>query len=169
MVAHARLRRGTGYTGAMRCIPKILIALALFGCCAPQLVRAPEGAASDAGSRAAKGGLVSEAQAKWRCVHVVDGDTMDVELGEVKVRVRLLGIDTPERGQPGYKEAAESLRGLALGREVRLERPIGANGKPERDTDKYGRLLRRVWVGDIDLSAAQLEAGHAREYHGGKR
>lgn len=105
----------------------------------------------------------------WVCVHVVDGDTIDVELGDVRVRVRLLGIDTPERGQPGYKEAADSLRRLAQDRAVRLERPIGANGKPERDTDKYGRLLRQVFVDEVDLSQAQLAGGFAKPYDGGKR
>ncbi len=102
-------------------------------------------------------------------MHIVDGDTLDAELDGVKVRIRLLGIDTPERGQPGYKEASENLRRLAQDKPVRLERPIGANGKPKRDTDKYGRLLRRVYVDETDLSAAQLEGGFAREYFGGKR
>lgn len=152
-------RRG-GYTAPMRCLP-ILAALILLGCC-PGQVAAPT-KLPDVTQE-----LVAPA-AQWRCVHVVDGDTIDVELGEVRVRVRLLGIDTPERGQPGYKEATENMRHLAQDREVRLERPTGANGKPERDTDKYGRLLRRVYVGDVDLSQAQLDGGFARPYFGGKR
>jgi micrococcal nuclease len=36
---------------------------------------------------------------------IVDGDTIDVQLSSGPIRVPLHGIDTPERGQPGAKEA----------------------------------------------------------------
>lgn len=69
---------------------------------------------------------------------MIDGDTIELEGGE---RVRLLCIDTPERGQPGYTEATEFLRGLVEGKRVRLE------ADPEHaDRDRFGRLLRYVWL-----------------------
>ncbi len=53
-------------------------------------------------------------QYKARIIKVVDGDTVDAEvlLGfdvKITLRLRLLGINTPERGQPGYKEASNAV------------------------------------------------------------
>ena len=66
----------------------------------------------------------------WPVVQVVDGDTIRVRYEGQDEPVRLLCIDTPERGEPGFKEATEAMRGLVEGREVVLEfeRP----GEPER-------------------------------------
>ena len=51
---------------------------------------------------------------------IVDGDTLDVLIDGVKHRVRLFGVDTPERGEPCYKEATERTRQLS-GDVVRIE------------------------------------------------
>ena len=67
---------------------------------------------------------------------VIDGDTFDSPAG----RVRLSGVDTPERGQRCSKEATDRLRELA-GRAFRVE-----NGP--RGTDRYGRLLYYVYTAD---------------------
>lgn len=88
-----------------------------------------------------------------RIVRAVDGDTVELASGET---VRILGIDTPERGQCGYTEATESLQSLAERGEMRLER---APGGP--NTDPYDRLLRHVFVGGTDVALAQIEAGWA--------
>jgi hypothetical protein len=61
---------------------------------------------------------------------VIDGDTLDLTDG---TRVRLYGVDTPERGEPCFTEATDRLRQLA-GSTVRLE-----NGP--RATDSFGRRL----------------------------
>ncbi|MCA8914665.1 MAG: thermonuclease family protein [Planctomycetes bacterium] len=71
-------------------------------------------------------------------VRVIDGDRIEVEGGE---RVRLLCIDTPERGQPGFDESKAFLRELVEGREVRLEADPAHD-----DRDRFGRLLRYVWL-----------------------
>lgn len=63
---------------------------------------------------------------------VLDGDSLRLAGG---IEVRLKGIDTPERGQPGSEQAREALRGLVLGKEVRLD-----YGKGDK-SDRYGRLL----------------------------
>jgi endonuclease YncB( thermonuclease family) len=84
---------------------------------------------------------------------VVDGDTLDVEgVG----RVRVIGIDTPERGSCGYDESAELLRQLVLGRSVVL-----TPATDKDDADAYGRLLRYVDVDGVDAGLAQIRAGHA--------
>jgi len=72
-----------------------------------------------------------------RVVDVIDGDTVDVLCGDREERVRLLNVDTPERGQPGYREARDYLSALVEDRSVRLlfETP----GQPGRGG--FGRLL----------------------------
>jgi micrococcal nuclease len=66
-------------------------------------------------------------------VRVIDGDTLDLIISNVTHRVRLFGVDTPERGEPCYHEATERLRQLA-GDVVRVE-------PGPRAADNYGRLL----------------------------
>ena len=73
-----------------------------------------------------------------RVTNVVDGDTIDVEgVG----RIRVIGIDTPERGACGYDSATAAMSALVLGRDVLLT--PGATD----DADRYDRLLRYVDVG----------------------
>ena len=85
--------------------------------------------------------------------NVVDGDTLDVSTGE---RIRIIGIDTPERGGCGYDEAANYLASLLTGKTVTLT--PGA----QDDRDAYDRLLRYVDTADgIDVGLAQLEASQA--------
>ena len=85
---------------------------------------------------------------------VVDGDTIRTSAGTV----RILGIDTPERGECGHDEAsAEIGRVLRKGDPVTVELPQGEN-----DRDRHGRLVRYViTAAGVDLGMLQLEAGHA--------
>ena len=78
-------------------------------------------------------------------VRTVDGDTIDVKIGESTERVRLLGINTPEsvkRNSPVEcfgKEASKFAAGLlSEGTELHLERDVEAR-------DAYGRLLAYVY------------------------
>lgn len=76
---------------------------------------------------------------------VVDGDTIIVAFGGSTSRVRYIGMDTPEDVKPNTpvepmsKEAAAANRALVDGKHVLLERDVS-------DTDRFGRLLRDVWV-----------------------
>jgi len=85
---------------------------------------------------------------------VVDGDTVETSLGTV----RLIGIDTPERGECGHDEASMAIGSLvSVGDVVTLELPEGQN-----DRDSYGRLLRYVITeSGVDLGLMQVEAGNA--------
>jgi len=69
-------------------------------------------------------------------IDVIDGDTFKLENKET---VRLICIDSPEKGRKGYEEAKEFLTGMILDKEVRLEKDVD-------DKDEYGRLLRYVYV-----------------------
>lgn len=84
--------------------------------------------------------------------NVVDGDTVDVDgVG----RIRVIGIDTPERGACGYESATQAMSVLVLDKDVTLVR--GATD----DEDRYGRMLRYVDVGSVDAGLSLIEDGWA--------
>ncbi len=87
---------------------------------------------------------------------VIDGDTLDVRSAQTELRVRLFGVDTPERGEACFQEATDRLAALA-GTEVQLL-------PDERLTDSFGRELRYVYSTDGALIDEQLVTegyGHA--------
>lgn len=89
-----------------------------------------------------------------RVTTIIDGDTFDLEDG---TRVRMLGIDTPERSAPAECWADEAYNALAqrlAGRQVRLEYDV------ERK-DVYGRTLAWVYDGDLFVNGSMLADGHA--------
>ena len=85
---------------------------------------------------------------------VIDGDTIEIQGGD---RVRYIGIDTPERGDPYYLEATAKNEELVEGRRVRLE-------KDTSEKDRYGRLLRYIFVDDLFVNAEMVRLGYARAY-----
>lgn len=85
----------------------------------------------------------------------VDGDTLVIQSGE---HVRILGIDTPERGECGYKLATVKLSSLAVGR-VYLYRDAA-----EPNRDRYGRLLRYVTDNYKDVGYMMVRTGYAEAY-----
>ena len=94
--------------------------------------------------------------------NVVDGDTIDVVIDGRQQRVRYIGIDTPEtvhpiRGEEPYgREASARNRQLVDRRTVYLEKDVS-------ETDRYGRLLRYVWLDESTMVNAVLVAeGYAQ-------
>jgi micrococcal nuclease len=85
---------------------------------------------------------------------VVDGDTIVVEGGE---SVRLLDIDTPEKGEPCAANATNRLKDLIDNKEVLL-----VSGKENRD--KYDRLLRYVFLNDTLINLVMVREGWANLY-----
>ena len=91
-----------------------------------------------------------------RVVGVADGDTLTVLTAEKQqVRVRLAGIDAPERRQPYGTRARQALAALAFGRSAR----VGVE-----DTDRYGRPVGRLQVGGRDVNAEMVRRGAAWVY-----
>jgi len=87
--------------------------------------------------------------------YIVDGDTIEIENGE---RIRLICIDTPEKGEEGYKEAKEYLESLILNKNVKLEKDIS-------ERDKYNRLLRYVYLEDgTFVNEIIVKEGYAEAY-----
>ncbi|MCK4755481.1 thermonuclease family protein [candidate division WOR-3 bacterium] len=86
-----------------------------------------------------------------KVTEVIDGDTFRTGKGET---VRLLGINTPEMGDPGADIAKDFLLLLILNKSVRLEKDI-------TDKDDYGRLLRYVYVNGNFINAELARMGYA--------
>lgn len=101
----------------------------------------------------------------YSIVRVVDGDTIDISLDNKTQRVRLIGLDTPEIVDSGSPvecfglEASNKAKELMNGKKVKLE------ADPSQDNlDKYNRLLRYVFVGDLNVSKEMIRLGYAQEY-----
>jgi micrococcal nuclease len=85
---------------------------------------------------------------------VIDGDTLELEGGE---RVRLIGIDTPEKGEECFEEAKKGLERLVLGRSVLLAKDVS-------ERDKYGRLVRFVYLDGLLVNLVLVEEGFAHSF-----
>lgn len=90
---------------------------------------------------------------------VIDGDTIELNDGR---KVRYIGIDTPELHHPTKgvqcfgKEAMEKNKELVEGKTIKMKRDIS-------ETDRYKRLLRYVWVGDIFVNEFLAREGFASQ------
>jgi micrococcal nuclease len=146
---------------------------------APRTAPAPESTPSETAStaRAAPEAVPSPAQveptvperarrapakdtALHEVVRVIDGDTIQVDVDGTLERVRYIGMDTPETVHPRKpvecygKEASARNAELVGGKKVRLVRDVS-------DRDRYGRLLRYVWVDDVFVNLRLVEEGYA--------
>lgn len=151
--------RGVGRRRSRRWqVPASLVVLAVLVWW--QLTQGADGGAGGSRTDAPGDGSPSSG---WQVTRVVDGDTIEVSRDGVVERVRLLGIDTPERGECGYDAATALVTDLVAGREVTL-----VVGSPD-DRDRYERLLRFVEVSVdgmvVDVGLRQLEAGLAAEVY----
>jgi endonuclease YncB( thermonuclease family) len=91
-----------------------------------------------------------------RVVSVADGDTVTVlDSNDTQHRIRLEGIDAPERRQPFGSKSKESLAAMIFGKEVTV-----VSGK----TDQYGRLVGKFLLDGKDVNLEQVKAGMAWHY-----
>ena len=95
---------------------------------------------------------------KVKVLRVIDGDTIEIE-GNIKLRY--IGINTPELHDPkrpvecfGQIPSDENKK-LVEGKEIYIQRDIS-------ETDKYKRLLRYVWVGDLFVNDYLIRQGFAQ-------
>lgn len=94
-------------------------------------------------------------------LEVIDGDTIRVDIEGRVYTVRYIGVDTPETVHPTHGvepygvEASEANKRLVSGKAVELEKDVS-------ETDRYGRLLRYVYVGGIMVNAWLVENGYAQ-------
>lgn len=92
---------------------------------------------------------------EYTVVKVIDGDTIKINMDGQEVSVRTVGDDTPEKGQCGWLEAKQNLVKLIDNHKVWLD-TAGKN-----DRDRYGRLIRYIYVGTKDLGLEQIKSGWA--------
>jgi micrococcal nuclease len=85
---------------------------------------------------------------------VVDGDTIEVRIGNTIYDVRYVGVNTPESDEPCFEEAQAANSTLVSGQTVRLVRDVS-------NTDRFDRLLRYVYVGDVFVNAELVRGGWA--------
>ena len=112
---------------------------------------------------------------------VVDGDTIDVviDLGfdlTKTERVRIAGVDTPEKRTRDLEEKALGLDATnwlkeKLNETIKGDQELTIRTELVGGTGKYGRLLGWLYVGDSELSLNKqmIEQGYAWEYDGGAK
>ena len=91
-----------------------------------------------------------------KVVAVADGDTITVlDAGNVQHKIRLGGIDAPEKAQPYGQTSKQSLSDLVYGKTVMVDTD---------KTDRYGREVGKVLVDGVDTNLEQVRRGLAWHY-----
>lgn len=91
-----------------------------------------------------------------RVVGIADGDTVTVlDNSNTQWKIRLMGIDAPEKKQAFGRKSKEHLSGLVFNKQAQIE-----YGKK----DKYGRTVGKITVSGIDANLEQVKAGMAWHY-----
>ena len=102
--------------------------------------------------------------ADYQVSRVIDGDTLVVTKGTVKLTIRLVGIDAPEvshkkyePGQPFSQQSTKHLAGLVLNQQVAVK---------SFGNDRYGRILGEVFLNGKNVNLEMVKAGLAEVYRG---
>lgn len=127
----------------IRILMLMLIAIGLVAC----------DSLSDTGD--ADGGVVTIPEGEIATVtRVIDGDTIDVRLNGQEMRVRYIGVNTPERDEPCYGDATQANKDLVEGKTVTLVTDTS-------ETDPYDRLLRYIYADGVFVNEALVRDGYA--------
>ena len=101
----------------------------------------------------------------YEVTRVIDGDTIEVEKDDEIYKVRMIGIDTPETVHPKKPveyfgiEASNKLKEMIENKKVDLQ-----TDQTQDDVDRYGRLLRYVYLDGVDINLEMIKQGYAFEY-----
>ena len=90
-----------------------------------------------------------------KVVSIADGDTVTVLRGTEQVKVRLDGIDAPEKNQSFGTKSKDALAGLVFGKTVTVQ---------SEGTDRYGRTLGVISVGGTNVNQRMVSGGWAWHY-----
>ncbi|MCD7897573.1 MAG: thermonuclease family protein [Planctomycetaceae bacterium] len=98
--------------------------------------------------------LSSARAIEWsgECVRVADGDTITVMYHELPLKIRLYGIDAPERGQDFSRRSKQCVEEMVLHKTVRVE---------FMGFDNYNRVIGLVSIGDLIVNQTMVERGMA--------
>jgi endonuclease YncB( thermonuclease family) len=101
---------------------------------------------------------------EYQVSRVIDGDTIEVRKGAIRLTVRLVGIDAPEEshkkhepGQPFSQQSTKHLAKIALNRSADVK---------SYGSDRYGRVLGEVFVDGNNVNLEMVKAGLAEVYRG---
>jgi endonuclease YncB( thermonuclease family) len=96
---------------------------------------------------------------------VDDGDTFRMKVEDKKIRVRLCGVDSPERGEPGYGAAAGALAAMVEGKQVHclqvgLGTPCDGRSRPVNKR----RVVAQCFIGEKDIAAEMIRLRQACDW-----
>jgi micrococcal nuclease len=107
---------------------------------------------------------VNSSAGKFKVTHVTDGDTVHVAANGGKIKIRLVGIDAPETSkkknqtdQPFSRKSTKYLTSLVFNKHVDLK---------SCGTDRYGRILGVIFVGEKNVNLEMVKAGLSEVYRG---
>lgn len=101
--------------------------------------------------------LSLSAQLNGRIVKVSDGDTVTLlDSDNTQHKIRLHGIDAPEKGQPYGDKSKEYLSNMIAGKTVTVY---------VKGTDQYKRTLGVIYLGEVNINAEMIANGYAWNYH----
>lgn len=98
-----------------------------------------------------------------KVIAVLDGDTVLVKRGNGLVKIRMVGIDAPEKAQTFGETSKRSLSDMVMGKQVTIK---------SQAIDKYGRMVASINVNGLDVNAEQIRRGMAWEnsnFHSDKK
>ncbi|HXU94153.1 MAG TPA: thermonuclease family protein, partial [Gallionella sp.] len=101
------------------------------------------------------GGAAQGAEFVAKVIAVLDGDTVLIKRTNGLKKIRLAGIDAPEKAQTFGETSRRSLADMVLGQQVKIT---------SEAIDQYGRMVAHLNMGGLDVNAEQLRRGMAWEY-----
>ncbi len=102
----------------------------------------------------AVGNLAQGAEFVAKVIAVLDGDTVLVKRANGLKKIRLVGIDAPEKAQTFGETSRRSLADMVLGKQVKVT---------SEAVDQYGRMVAHISVDGLDVNAEQIRRGMAWE------
>lgn len=90
-----------------------------------------------------------------KIVGVSDGDTVTAVINGAQVKIRLYGIDAPEKAQPFGQAATDVLKQITTGQSITIQ---------AFDHDRYGRTVGMVFADGTNVNSAMVKSGHAWVY-----
>lgn len=127
-----------------------------FGPSTPGTTRSGSGGPDvNGGSRSNNQRVADSTTGTFKVVSIIDGDTVDLLVNYQPVRLRLNGIDTPEKGQPFGNAAKDALSQAIGGQSVQYV---------VRDTDRYNRAIADVYFRGVHINKWLVQKGLAWHY-----
>ncbi len=93
-------------------------------------------------------------QEEFLVTKIIDGDTIKLENGQT---IRMICVNTPEKGELGFEEATNYLKSIILNKKINLKKDIS-------EKDKYNRLLRYIYLNNTLINELIVRKGYGFAY-----